>query len=258
MNAPAKVNNDVLAELLGQPLKLGKGRTSHPLRVEYVRDLTVEELIAGTSVEARIKAIPVGQLRQSHHLLARTLAGGAKNVEAAMICGYSVSRISILKGDPAFQELLEYYVGMEADAHEHATADMHQRLASVGFDSLEILHERLLDAPDSFDNKTLVSVVEAMADRTGYGKTSTVQHDHQLSLTPEAILRVKASIVSGREAAEEDREALLRLASFATSEHPEAEEAEWESSGGDSVREEGRADAEEPLAGSGTALPSVD
>jgi len=255
MNAPAPLS---AASLLAGPLRLGSGRRTQKVRLAYERDLTVEELISSSTEESGSKPPSIRELRQSHHYLARVLAGGAKDFEASAITGYSPSRISTLKSDPAFSELLSYYRELEGAAHETATVDMHKRLAALGYDSLEVLHARLLDDPDSFDVKALIATTELSADRTGFGKQSTVQHDHTLSLSGETISRIKANAQSGRQTSEEDRAALLRLARQSTSEHPEAEEAEWEPCGGSSLREEGGEVPEKPLPRGDVSLSPVD
>lgn len=254
------VSSEATTALLnsGVRLQLGSGRRQSPIRAEFARELSVEELIGASTEEAGIKSVPIKELRQSHHMLARVMAQGISDQEVSVICGYSISRISILKSDPTFQELLEYYKDMETKNYAVARADMHERLASLGFDAIETLHDKLRDDPDSFDPKTLLLVVEATADRTGHGKTQTVNHQHDHSLSPETIERIKLASGGRGQVTEADRQALLRLASEGTAQlDAEAEEAHWEPSEGSGLREEGdpALGAEVPGA---TQLPQVD
>lgn len=229
---------------LGSTLQLGRGRGARMLRAEQVRELTAQDLIA-MQQEAGIHAPALKSIRSYHHTLARTLAQGVKAQEASIICGISISRISILKADPTFAELLEYYTQMEQEQYTVARADMHARLASLGYDAVEILHERLIDEPDAFEPKTLLAILEATADRTGHGKTSTVNANVTHGFSPEALAAIKQNTQLGRPIAQEDREALLCLATQRTAEaNPEALEVVWEQEGGGGLREEGDAGAE--------------
>jgi hypothetical protein len=231
--------------------RFGPGRRAAPLRVAYAGELTVEDLVAARSSTLVQTVPPLKALRQSHHQLARVLAQGTANEEAAIICGMSPSRISSLRSDPAFSELLAYYQAMETEQYGVARADMHERLASLGFDAVETLHEKLLEDPEGFDNKTLLAIVEATSDRTGHGKTSTVQHDHTHSLSPEAIAKIKSSVAGRQPLAETDRQSLLGIAARQTTgQLPEGViEGDWSESGGTPVREEGEEGTGEPLAG---------
>lgn len=243
----------------GVKLQLGSGRRQAPLRAEYARDLTVEELIGASTQEAGIKSSPIKELRQSHHMLAKIMAQGLPDAEVATITGYSISRMSILRGDPTFQELLQYYKDMEANQYATARADMHERLASLGFDAIETLHDKLRDDPDSFDPKTLLLVVEATADRTGHGKTQTVNHQHDHSLSPETIERIKLASGGRGQVTEADRQALIGLATASTASlDADAEEAHWEPCEGSGVREEGDQAPQETVPHGQLAVSQVD
>ena len=114
----------------------------------------------------------IKKLRQSHHKLAQLLARGVKETEVSFITGYSISRISILKNDPAFKNLLSYY----AEHVEQTQVDVIERLREVGMDAVEILHERLIESDDMTTGE-LVKTVELMLDRAGFGPKSTVKHE---------------------------------------------------------------------------------
>lgn len=257
MDAAAQLLLDAGLTEPGGKLTLGRGRAQKELRAEVVRELTAQDLLA-MQQEAGIQAPALKSLRSYHHTLARTLAQGVKAQEAAMICGISVSRISILKGDPTFMELLTYYQQMEKEQYTTARADMHNRLAGLGFDAVEILHERLIDDPDSFEPKTLLAILEATADRTGHGKTTTVNSNVSHGFSAETLAAIKQNTQLGRPIAQEDREALLCLATERTAdEHPEALEVSWEQEGGGSLREEGDPGTEAEAAGT-SELPHLD
>ena len=152
---------------LDQLVKIGSGRggkrPARPLAIEVVRELGDEDLPAILS-PAPLECVTsaVKTLRSSHHTLARLLAEGRKPGECSTITGYSLSRISILQNDPAFQELKAYYSAQL----EPVYLNVHERLAQVGTDALEVIQERLDTDPDGFKNSELLAIVESTMDRS--------------------------------------------------------------------------------------------
>lgn len=224
----------------------GAGRKAKPLEATFLRSISEADMIDLATNEAGIKPPTIKELRQSHHTIAQLLSKGTlSETEISSITGYSISRISILKGDPSFQEILSYYKGMEAEGYKTATADMQKRLSSLGFDSIETLHQRLIETPESFDNKTLLAVVEAASDRTGHGKTSTVNSNVNVGLAPETLAAIREGRPSDAGRAAADRQALLSLAARSTAEaHPIAEAGDCIEGEGTCLREEGDQGAE--------------
>jgi hypothetical protein len=104
----------------------------------------------------------LGQIRHAHHTLAMLLAEGRKGVEISGITGYSPSRISILQGDPAFQELVAYY----REQKEAVYLDVHQRLATLGMTAIEELQQRFEDRPEGFTNREVKEILESALDRS--------------------------------------------------------------------------------------------
>lgn len=137
-----------------------------------VRELD-EVDIALLQEERGIKAPPLKRLSERHHSLARCLASGMEDGDAAITCGYVPSRISILKADPAFQELLVFYRAGVTEKY----LDMHGVLAGLSLDAAMELRERLEDDISAEEKK--ISVTQLMeltklgADRTGYGPQSS-------------------------------------------------------------------------------------
>lgn len=139
-----------------------KGRAASTVVETFVRELTPADLaMPATQVQT---APSLTKIRDSHHALARVLATGMKEHEAAAITGYSSSRISILKADPQFQELLEFY---RSQAQE-VVADFRVRMVNMGMDALQELQERLNDNPEKFSEGLLKDIVKEIADRTGH------------------------------------------------------------------------------------------
>lgn len=128
-----------------------------------VRELTPTDLAAPKAKVSTIK-----RLSDRHHALARSVAAGLSNIECAAIHGYTPSTVSSLKGDPAFQELVEFYHA-KADA---AMADLHVRLSGLSAIAAAILLERLEENPEKFSAEELRELLKLGADRTGHGPQS--------------------------------------------------------------------------------------
>lgn len=109
------------------------------------------------------------RITDRHHALARNLASGMTEGEAALVCGLSLSRISILKADPQFNELLLFYRGEVNLVYQ----DMHEKLAGVASTALDELQDRLEDAPEKVSTGQLMELAKLGADRTGYGPQSS-------------------------------------------------------------------------------------
>ena len=86
----------------------------------------------------------------------------------AALTGYSVSRISILQNDPAFQELLASY----ADDVQGEWVDQEAQLVSLSSDAMAVLADKLEDEPEAFTPGTLIEIAKLGADRTGHGPQS--------------------------------------------------------------------------------------
>ena len=83
-----------------------------PIAAEFVRALTAEDiemLAKERSVQKPKELSSLTMLSERHRNLARLLAMGKPDWECAVITGYTASRISILKSDPAMQNLIKHY-----------------------------------------------------------------------------------------------------------------------------------------------------
>jgi hypothetical protein len=146
-----------------------QGQPPKEVFAEYERDLTAADLAAlslpkGTAPRSLVR------IHASHHSLARCLATGMKPGQAALVTGYSPSRISILQSDPAFSALVADY---QAEA-KSAFADLAERMNDLSLDAIEILQERLHDTPEGFTIPVLLDIVKTFADRTGHGPNQEV------------------------------------------------------------------------------------
>jgi hypothetical protein len=152
-----------------------RGRAAKPVVAAVVRELDAADLVLLSS-EKGVKPSAIKRLTERHHALARNLASGMPIGEAAVLQGYSLSRVSILQNDPAFNELLEFY---REDA-QRPYRDLHNRLSGLSMDAAEELASRLeedMQAEDTKDKKVsigqLLEITKMGADRTGFGPQST-------------------------------------------------------------------------------------
>ena len=137
-----------------------QGRKAQPQALAYMRDLTDADLPAllnPPKAPAASGGSTLAKLRNTHHSLARLVAQGVENNEISAITGYTPARISTLKGDPAFADLVAYYSSQVKEAF----VDVAARIAAVGLTALEEIQDRLEEAPEDFTIGQLQSLVDS-------------------------------------------------------------------------------------------------
>lgn len=164
-----------------------RGRAPAALCAAQVRELD-ETDVALLREERGVKAPALKRLSERHHALARCLASGMEEADAAITCGYVASRVSILKADPAFQELLVFYRQNVNSKY----LDMHGVLAGLSLDAAAELRERLELDIEAEDKKItvgqLMELTKLGADRTGFGPQSS-----QLNVNVDLAGRLQAA-----------------------------------------------------------------
>lgn len=162
MNAPLDLSAPL--RTVGRP----KGRA---LAWAFVRELSQDDLAMLSAARGSV-AKPLARIRDSHHRLARALASGMSNIQAGAVCGFSQSRVSILKQDQQFLDLIEVY--RKSDRQEFleyqdiALGNMirSERLLE---DSLQHLADS--EAPLALSEvRPLLEIISDRADRFGYPK----------------------------------------------------------------------------------------
>lgn len=150
------------------------GRSAKPLEAQFVRELGRADVEA-LGAEKGSKPPALVRISERHHALARTLAAGTSAGEAAIICRYELSRVSILQSDPAFRELVEFYRGEVTDKY----LGLHEQLATLSADATALLQDQLerdLELPieeRKLSPGQLMEVTKLGADRTGHGPQSS-------------------------------------------------------------------------------------
>jgi hypothetical protein len=149
------MNDLAIGSARGGRKPLGSG----DLDIQVVRALGPEDLPL-LAAPLPIGSLPptVQSLRASHHQLAQLVALGMSDGDAALATGYSLSRVSILKADPTFQQLLEHY----STQRELRFADVLERMKVLGLSTLDELQARLEENPNGFANRELLEMVDLM------------------------------------------------------------------------------------------------
>jgi hypothetical protein len=185
---------------LGLDLFRTRGRAAVPLSAEFVRELEAVDLEL-LSAEKGSSAPALKRISERHHALARALAGGMSKSEAALVCNYDISRISILLADPSFQELMAFYK-IEKD---RAFRSVQDKMAGINSDALDILQDRIEDEPDKLSVGQILQIITITSDRTGNGPSSTQTvnvNEGMANRLEEARKRVAArrnKIIEGRD-----------------------------------------------------------
>lgn len=146
---------------------IGAGRQPKRLHAEVLRTLTEPDL-ALLATERGVQPSAIKRISERHHALARCLASGMSTTDTCAITGYTGSRISILKDDPAFKELVAFYQTAKAEAVQ----DLSTKLTEVAREAVGILQDRMELEPESLDAGTLLDLAKFGADRTGHGPQS--------------------------------------------------------------------------------------
>jgi hypothetical protein len=157
-----------------------------------IRELLVDEQLP----KKEVSATPVLQrLRHRHHLLARLIAQGTKDGDVAAISGYDPSRISVLKSDPAFKELIAHYKTQV----DEVFISVHERLLTLGLSSIDEMTDRIEANPESFSTQDLMELIKLSADRIGAGPTKNVTVSGTIGvMTPAMITRMKEEVEKRR------------------------------------------------------------
>jgi hypothetical protein len=155
--------------------ELHRGKLASPVRVLAVRVLSREDLNRVRSDQKRV-TVRVREFRDAHHRLARLVASGLRIPEILRITGYSAGRLTSLKSDPAFIELVASYRDKVDAAFVSGQDEFYETSVSNMLRAERQLEEHLDAADESGDLvpiKTLLAITSDRADRFGYGKKTT-------------------------------------------------------------------------------------
>lgn len=114
-------------------------------------------------------------LRDTHHRTARAIAAGMRNDAVAQLCGISYNRVSILKQDPAFMELVAHYRGVITAEYAQTMDPVVEYLSSNALKAQRMLSDKLDEYEEKGEflpTRDLLGIAELGLDRTGYGKVN--------------------------------------------------------------------------------------
>lgn len=184
---------DEAFELPELGLRIG-GRAKKALVLGEPQELTDDDLMR-LSAPRDVEAAPIKKLRERHHALARLLAAGTAPGEAAIMCGYTASRVSILQSDPSFRELVSHYSDLRTERY----FDGIQAMAELHIDAVEEIRDRLENEPEEFSIGHLLEVAKFSADRTGKGPSTKTEVDVKIGLA-DRLQAGYARVLAAREA----------------------------------------------------------
>lgn len=172
----------------------GPGRAAKAARVGSVRELSEADL-KGLK---RGRTPAIQKFRDSHHLMASYFACGLGTNQVAELTGYSVSRVSLIRSSPAFQDLVEQKRGPHEAGIRDQIQAYNQMILSNGMKAERKVADRL-DKDDDVEElsiRELMSISRDAADRVGLSKRSiqtNVSVDFA-SLLDRAIARTRATL----------------------------------------------------------------
>lgn len=164
-------------------------RNPNSFRLKAIRPLERADLAFLQQKSARQ---PITNLRDSHHILARYIASGMTQTEAARVTGRSISAVCNLVNSPAMQELIASYRAEDTEAFRTSRDEYYETIFSNGLKAARQISEQLdaADEPDSppIPISKLLSITADSADRVGYTKKST-----QVNLNVDFAARLEAA-----------------------------------------------------------------
>lgn len=115
-------------------------------------------------------------LTDKHHRIARAVAAGLSNLDAAAICGITATRVAMLKADPAFIELCAHYRGLVTADYIRQTDSYLEVMLANKLKAEVMLGDKLdaaIDGDEVLPTRDLMAISRDAADRTGHGKVQT-------------------------------------------------------------------------------------
>lgn len=155
------------------------------MHASSIEMLTLEDAAMGLGLHefTPAKSAP---MRTRHHEVARLLALGYSHVQISAVMGISPQTIWMLKGNPAFQDLLTYYMS----ERDKAVRDVSGRIESLAMSGLDRLQD-FLESPDAAP-ALVREVAMNLLDRAGYSpvKKKEVRAMHTV-LTAEDLKEIR-------------------------------------------------------------------
>ena len=175
---------------------LARGRPRAERSIGEPRELTQEDL-----AKLERPRLPAFQkFRESYHAVAKALALGLRDDEVAELTGYGLGRIYQLKADPTMQARVEAYRDMIVDpAYAAEGRDYMRELVRGRTMTMRICNDKLADTdPEDISFRDLIGLNTFFADRSGFGKTTSVKIEQDLSDRLAQALAASAKVINAR------------------------------------------------------------
>ena len=135
----------------------------------------------------------IERFRESHHAVAKMFASGMPPDQIRQRTGYSIRRLTLLFGDPSFQELIAVYA-QRVDERWNANLDTFLDLGMGNMIRAEAQIAEHLDKSEDTGELlplgALDRISQGRADRFGYSKHAIVEHKHDFAaMLDKAIAR---------------------------------------------------------------------
>jgi hypothetical protein len=148
------------------------GRPAKSAKVLSVREISLTELF-----NVKRGSVPaVKKLRDSHHKMAQLFACGLKPGEVAELTGYSLTRVSLLRSDPAFDDLVDQKRGLDEAPLKDGMQAYYKMMLENGLKAERKLADKLDDddQTEELSVRELISISRDSADRVGLSKRSVL------------------------------------------------------------------------------------
>ena len=139
--------------------------------IRSVRPMVREDLELLRQPSARVR---ITKLRDSHHIMARLFVSGLTLAEVASETSYSIARVSVLRGSPAMQELIERYRADDHDEWRKHRDGTYEYMHRVRMKAVRLIEDALDE--DEVKPEFALKVFDSMADRTEYHRKSTKEN----------------------------------------------------------------------------------
>lgn len=153
-------------------LRRGKLTTASVAEVSDIRELHRADLAV---LQIPRPQNQIQTLKDTHHRVARAVAAGLSTTEVAALTGRSQSRISTLKSDPAFMELVAHYRSIITAEFAREADPVIEYLKGNALKAAAMLSDKLdaaSEANEFLPTRDLLGIAELGFDRTGYGKVN--------------------------------------------------------------------------------------
>jgi len=145
----------------------------------------------------------IKKVKPFHKALAKLVAKGVRNKEICESMGICQSRLSVLKGNPLFQNVVKHYEEIEEDAYKKAQLKLEESAYEVATELAEIATDK-----DNVPANIRASTGFGILDRVGLSKGNSRQADGKggEQIVFEKMLRITKTAMTGSEEEKEEAE----------------------------------------------------